>query len=1132
MAPPFLLLLGYATEAAVVGGWGRAAAELGLSLADGPELLDPASATPALATLSIRISRVPGTAAVSELGRAGGSRRAIRPASEKMQPSSVAPADFETGHGDQEAHHVAPPAAAAAAPAAAKPSRQLRISLKVAIALIFAVEILVASGAVFCIVYLLSRQVIQDTATSARGGYVSELRSAVRSEVLQPMARAVRLAATAFEAGVVSLPAPTSSSAEPLSAAPRPRSMFSAVMADLPTLYWIYVATDSGYFWGANRINHPNGSLATWKFSIADPAYPFETFEYPLAADGAIAAAYTLKESYDPRSRPWFKAARAQAGAPAWTPVYSDWGNPELLMVTHAIEAAVNSSVAPAVRYAQPGLSLPFPRGRGRPASAPHAGGPPLGERVVFAADTALRDVPARLAGVRVTPNTLAWVVDIQGAPLPPFSPPPGELNISAGYMVASNAADAPVLRDPNEGTRWLARESPSALVRASVAEFERRGRTPPADFDVGSSTDGVHVTVEDLAGDLGVTLLLFVAVPDSDLSRAWQQAGLWSIAGAAALVAVSVVGAAFSALLVTRPLNALTREMAAVLKLDERPESGRGAARRPRGLLDPRLAHRLSSAIQEAARPSPKPAPAPAAGAPSKRALNGPLDSVAMDVDVTRLIPSSNPFLRSEPAGSDPSAGLFRRGTEAWAGGVTEVLPLSEDETGGGGTGTAGGGSGSGSSRAVFGIGGGGGGGGGSGAAGLRRAPSPRGVVESMSSLLFPGPNAPNAPASFPSLPGGSDVGSVRAPSSAALATLPTEPPAARAAPQQRLSVESDGSAALASHAYAAAAAPQRRRRKAGAGGSLIREIHEMQQSFERMRYLAREVVTSLMDAGRLGRLGLSEARVTILFIDIVGFTTLTEQLSPSSMAVYLQYFLTVCIRTITGHEGTVDSFAGDQVMAIWNAPVPVAGHELLACRAALACQRALAGLSLDLSAHDGRPVRVGFRARIGLHTGTALVGNVGSEDRMAFTAIGDSVNLASRLESLCKHYGVPVLASGDLVAALPTADGRPGPAPPSARLLDRVVAKGKRGACAGRSVATDLYAISEAGPAGPAWGEYEGALRELWAGRAAEAAGRLAALRMRWPDDRPTALLLARAEGYAADPDSFSPVLVFDFK
>jgi len=197
------------------------------------------------------------------------------------------------------------------------------------------------------------------------------------------------------------------------------------------------------------------------------------------------------------------------------------------------------------------------------------------------------------------------------------------------------------------------------------------------------------------------------------------------------------------------------------------------------------------------------------------------------------------------------------------------------------------------------------------------------------------------------------------------------------------------------------------------------------------------------------------------------------------------------------------VDKFMGDGIMAFWNAPTPVPDHVGQACRAALRAQARLAVMR-EQWAIDGRPR---FHARIGLHTGEVLVGTLGTQERFAYTAIGDSVNLASRLEGLNKTYGTYILASQAVRdAAGPSFEWR---------RLDRV-------AVVGRSEGTDVYELLGETSAVPqevmqARNAYEYALAAYFARRFDEAAAGFHAAAKARPGDKAAQAMAWRAEQFA---------------
>jgi class 3 adenylate cyclase len=141
-------------------------------------------------------------------------------------------------------------------------------------------------------------------------------------------------------------------------------------------------------------------------------------------------------------------------------------------------------------------------------------------------------------------------------------------------------------------------------------------------------------------------------------------------------------------------------------------------------------------------------------------------------------------------------------------------------------------------------------------------------------------------------------------------------------------------------------------------------------------------------------------------MFADLPGFTQLTEDHGPG-VAPFLTEFLTLATKAIHAEGGIVDKFIGDCIMGIWNAPTANEDHALSACRAALAIRQAMHHIARP----DGRTS--GQFVRIGINSGVALVGNIGSAERLSYTAIGDVVNVASRLEALGKELDAEILMS-----------------------------------------------------------------------------------------------------------------------
>lgn len=172
--------------------------------------------------------------------------------------------------------------------------------------------------------------------------------------------------------------------------------------------------------------------------------------------------------------------------------------------------------------------------------------------------------------------------------------------------------------------------------------------------------------------------------------------------------------------------------------------------------------------------------------------------------------------------------------------------------------------------------------------------------------------------------------------------------------------------------------------------------------------RYVAPEIVSRIIS--HEGNVLAGEKReVTILFTDIRAFTTLSEKLSPEQVVALLNRYFTPMTALIRQNQGTLDKFIGDALMAFWNAPLDIPGHPRLAVETALAIIENLETLNDSLERDFGLRLAMGA----GLHTGDVFVGNMGSEELLDYTIIGDNVNLTSRLESLTATYGVPVIVS-----------------------------------------------------------------------------------------------------------------------
>ncbi|MBU0954137.1 MAG: adenylate/guanylate cyclase domain-containing protein [Spirochaetes bacterium] len=219
------------------------------------------------------------------------------------------------------------------------------------------------------------------------------------------------------------------------------------------------------------------------------------------------------------------------------------------------------------------------------------------------------------------------------------------------------------------------------------------------------------------------------------------------------------------------------------------------------------------------------------------------------------------------------------------------------------------------------------------------------------------------------------------------------------------------------------------------------IHEIQEMVDALENMKkslrsfkkYVPAELVADLITLNKEAVLEAERRDITVFFSDIADFTTISEQLQPDILSRSLGQYLARLTGIILDSRGIVDKYIGDAIMALWGAPHALENHAVAACRAALLCQQAVAELNVQYKQAGVPP----FITRIGLNSGEAIVGNMGYEERLSYTAIGDNVNLASRLEGLNKLYGTNILVSEHTADAVGTQF--------ALRLVDVVAVKGK---------------------------------------------------------------------------------------
>lgn len=181
----------------------------------------------------------------------------------------------------------------------------------------------------------------------------------------------------------------------------------------------------------------------------------------------------------------------------------------------------------------------------------------------------------------------------------------------------------------------------------------------------------------------------------------------------------------------------------------------------------------------------------------------------------------------------------------------------------------------------------------------------------------------------------------------------------------------------------------------------------HYLKTAFR--QYLSPKVIENLIENPELLHLGGEEKEITAYFSDVQGFTSISEKLSPVQLTELLNRYLSEMTDIILSFGGTIDKYEGDAIIAFWGAPTKQENHAVLALEAALACQKKLKEIQGDLQKITGQP----FVQRIGINTGKAVVGNMGSRSRFDYTMMGDTVNLASRLEGINKQFGTYTICS-----------------------------------------------------------------------------------------------------------------------
>ncbi len=278
------------------------------------------------------------------------------------------------------------------------------------------------------------------------------------------------------------------------------------------------------------------------------------------------------------------------------------------------------------------------------------------------------------------------------------------------------------------------------------------------------------------------------------------------------------------------------------------------------------------------------------------------------------------------------------------------------------------------------------------------------------------------------------------------------------------------------------------------------FREKRKLKSAFS--HYVSPDLVEQISQNPQELKLGGDRREITALFLDIENFTTLSEKLEPQEVVRIINHTFDGLANVIMAHEGTVDKFEGDAIMALFGAPLPNPDHAQKACEAALELQEKMQ----SLNAETGHNLKI----RVGLATGEAIVGNMGSESRFDYTAMGDTVNTASRLEGGNKFYGTRILVTAQTMEA--TKDVL------SFRPIDRVRFKGK-------DQAVDIYEVlghkENLSPEGAAFlGEWSAALESYRMQSWSEASQKFHAILEKLPEDGPTKTYLERIEKLQENP------------
>jgi class 3 adenylate cyclase len=280
---------------------------------------------------------------------------------------------------------------------------------------------------------------------------------------------------------------------------------------------------------------------------------------------------------------------------------------------------------------------------------------------------------------------------------------------------------------------------------------------------------------------------------------------------------------------------------------------------------------------------------------------------------------------------------------------------------------------------------------------------------------------------------------------------------------------------------------------------------------------YLAPQVIERMLSSRKLPVLGGETREVTVFFSDLVGFSSISEHMTPSELVMFMNEYLSAMTDIIESNNGYVDKYIGDSIVAVFGAPADDSDHASNAARAALGCRQRLDELNRESAAFHGYKVA----HRMGLNSGAALVGNIGSRRRFNYTVMSDAVNVASRIEGANKFYGTTISASESTVAL--TGSGF------AWRELDAIRVQG-------RSTPVKIYELlDQAGQETPQQAKISAVYAQglaHWRDRAFElAAQQFVAIA---ESDKPAAKFLARAKAFASDPPGpdWEPVSTLEAK